>query len=153
MKAQGERTMIEVVSSVLIDRPLPEVFAYVTDFENDPNWIKEAVESKKTSSGPIGVGTTFSNVVQFMGRRFENRFQIIEYETERKLVAKILSGPIRFEMTENFEHVNGSTRLTVIDRVEPTGFFKLAQPLMGRQLKKSWDSSLGQLKNLLEAPV
>ena len=145
--------MIEVETSVLIDRPLPEVFAYVTNFENDPNWIREAVESKKTSSGPIGVGTTFSNIVQFLGRRFENRFQIVEYETNHKLVAKILSGPIVFEMTETFENVNGSTRLTVVDRVEPKGFFKVAQPLMGRELKKSWNNSLGNLKSLLEDQV
>jgi uncharacterized protein YndB with AHSA1/START domain len=143
--------MVEVESSVLIDRPLPEVFAYVTNFENDPNWIKEAVESKKTSPGPVGVGTTFSNTVQFLGRRFENRFEVVEYEPNQKLVAKILSGPILFEMTETFERVNGSTRLTVLDQVDPKGFFKLAQPLMGRELKKSWDSSLSQLKVLLEA--
>lgn len=142
--------MIEVETSVLIDRPLPEVFTYVTNFENDPNWIKEAVDSEKTSPGPIGVGTTFSNTVQFLGRRFENKFQIVEYEPNQRLVAKILSGPILFEMTETFESVNGSTRLTIVDQVDPKGFFKLAQPLMGRELKKAWDNNLSQLKIVLE---
>jgi hypothetical protein len=65
-------------------------------------------------------------------------------------VANILSGPIIFEMTETFEQFDGSTRLTIVDKMNPKGFFKLAQPLISRELKKSWNNSLSQLKILLE---
>jgi uncharacterized protein YndB with AHSA1/START domain len=44
--------MTKLESSVVINRPPEEVFAFVTDFENSTQWMAELVEGKKTSEGP-----------------------------------------------------------------------------------------------------
>ena len=60
--------MAEFKQSVLIDRPLAEVFAFVSNLENDPPWTA-AVEVRRTSQGPVGVGTTFSGAGPLLGPR------------------------------------------------------------------------------------
>jgi len=50
--------MVEFEECVVINRPAKEVFAFISNLENDPPWTK-AAEARRTSDGPIGVGTTF----------------------------------------------------------------------------------------------
>ncbi len=63
--------MARLECSVTIDRPVEEVFAFLSNYENDPKWSSATVEGKKTSEGPIGVGTTWRSVSKVLGRRTE----------------------------------------------------------------------------------
>ncbi|HXD10862.1 MAG TPA: hypothetical protein VN653_12430 [Anaerolineales bacterium] len=42
---------------ILINRPLPEVFAFVTNHSNDKYWKRFVAESRKITASPIGMGT------------------------------------------------------------------------------------------------
>ena len=46
-------------TSILIDAPAQEVYAYLLDFTRHPEWVKNLQRVRQESSGPIGVGTTF----------------------------------------------------------------------------------------------
>jgi Polyketide cyclase / dehydrase and lipid transport len=52
--------------SVVINRPAERVFAFVSDFENDPPWSGVA-QVRRSPAGPVGVGTTFRLRQQFLG--------------------------------------------------------------------------------------
>ena len=71
--------MAKFESSIVINRPVEEVFALLSNQENNPKWQAESLEVKKTSDGPIGVGTTFHSVGQFLGRRVEGEYEVTEY--------------------------------------------------------------------------
>jgi uncharacterized protein YndB with AHSA1/START domain len=43
-------------NTVMIGRPIEEVFAFFSDFENVPKWNYAIVETRKVSEGPVGVG-------------------------------------------------------------------------------------------------
>ncbi len=45
-------------NTVTIQRPAEDVFAFLADFENIPRWNYAIAATKKTSPGPVGVGTT-----------------------------------------------------------------------------------------------
>ncbi len=47
--------------NVVIERPIEEVFAFVTDPNNDPLWQSTSLETEQTSEGPVDVATTFRN--------------------------------------------------------------------------------------------
>src|SRR5438128_2738485 len=49
--------MVDVSNSTVIDRPVKEVFAYVTNVVNDPTWHTDVIDARQASHGPIGVGT------------------------------------------------------------------------------------------------
>lgn len=54
--------MIEVSHSVVIDRPVDEVFDYAGDPVNDPAWASVIIASELTSVGPLAKGSTLRQV-------------------------------------------------------------------------------------------
>ena len=44
-------------ATVVVDRPIEEVFAFLADGENDPTFSPRVLEIAKTTEGPPGVGT------------------------------------------------------------------------------------------------
>jgi uncharacterized protein YndB with AHSA1/START domain len=77
--------MIKIEVSTVIDRPLEDVFAVLSNEENRPKWSSTSIEVKKTSEGPIGVGTTWRGVYKIFGKRMERESVYTEYEPNRKI--------------------------------------------------------------------
>jgi uncharacterized protein YndB with AHSA1/START domain len=143
--------MTKLESSVVINRPPEEVFAFVTDPGNMTQWMAELVEGKQTSEGPLGVGTTLSAVAKPLGRRAESTQEVVEYEPNSKYAFKSTSGPVASQDNYTFEPVAGGTKLTRVAEAEMSGFFKLAEPLMVRMMQRQFDTNFANLKDLLEA--
>lgn len=143
--------MIKIEHSVVINRHIKEVFAFASDVEKKSQWSAEVLEAKKTSEGPLGVGTTFKAVGRFLGRRIENTLEVTQYEPNRKFGFKSTSGPVQTEYTDTFESVEGGTKVTVVLEAETGGFFKLAQPILARMVRRQFKTNYANLKDILEA--
>ena len=143
--------MARMEASVVINRPVDEVFAYMADVRNWPQWNSGMLEGEQTSAGPVGVGTTFRGVNQFLGRRMEWTSEVTEYEPNRKMGQKITSGPMLIEQSLTFEPVEGGTRFTLVGEGETGGFFKLAEPIVNRTMQRQMEGNLANLKDILEA--
>jgi uncharacterized membrane protein len=137
--------------STTINRPVEDVFAVLSNPENSPKWSSSWVESKITSVGPIGVGTTSRSATKLFGRRIESEFEVTEFEPNRKFAARSKSGPFPSQLWVTFERIEGGTRLNLTIEAEPGCFFKLAEPLMVRMAKRQFQSDLDTLKDLMEA--
>ena len=61
--------MATVEINLIINQPIEEVFAFVSNSENLPRWRSTVLECKKTSKGPLGVGSTFRSRLTFLGRQ------------------------------------------------------------------------------------
>lgn len=132
-------------------RPVAEVFAILSNPENNPKWSSGSIEAKMTSIGPIGVGSTWRSVGRFLGRNIESELEATEFEENRKLVAKSKSGPVPFQASMTFEPADGGTRVNATFEAEPGGFFKLAEPLVIKMAKRQFQGDLDNLKDLMEA--
>ncbi len=142
--------MLKIESSIVINRSVDEVFAILSNIENNPKWGSGFLEAKKTSQGPIGVGTTWRVVQKALGQRIETEAKVTEYEPNRKCTQKGKSPfPVKVKMT--FESVEGGTRVNLRLEGEPGGFFKLAQPLVANMAKRNIEGDLANLKDLMEA--
>ncbi len=138
--------------SVVIDRPVEEVFAFATDPNNDPLWQSTSLETEQTSEGPLDVGATLRNTSKFLGRRIESTLEVTENEPPHKQCIRITSGPIPGSGCYLFEPADGvSTRFTQIFEAEVGGFFRLAEPLVGRALRRQMQADMETLKDLLES--
>src|SRR5215813_14235333 len=93
--------------STMINRPVEEVFAFVSNPENYPKWVSGSSDVTITSTGPIGVGTTFRSAFTFLGRRIEGEVEFTEYEPNRSYAQKTTSGPLPVESRVTFERVEG----------------------------------------------
>jgi len=143
--------MVRVEASVVINRPVDEVFTFVTNPENHPQWRSGFLESKQTSEGPMGVGTTEQGVAQQLGRRMEMTAEVTEYEPNKRVKHKVAAGPMSGEQSQTFEPVEGGTRFTLVLEGETGGFFSLAEPIVVRILQRDLEADVANLKDILEA--
>jgi uncharacterized membrane protein len=143
--------MARAEASVVINRPVDEVFAYVDDIGNASQWQSYVLEVEQTSEGPKGVGTTERGAMQFLGRRIEFAAEITEHEPNRRIKDKITAGPMLVEHSITLEPVEVGTRLTLVAEGETGGFFRLAEPIVARIFQRDVEANLANLKDILEA--
>jgi uncharacterized protein YndB with AHSA1/START domain len=143
--------MIRFAFKESVDRPAEEVFAYLTDPDKLPEWQSMVSESRQDSPGPMDVGTRVTNVRNFLGRRIESQAEVTALEPSRRFDLRVVSGPVPFRISHTLESSEGTTTINVEAEGEPGGFFKLAEPLVGRQAERQFKNDYATLKDLLEA--
>ena len=152
--------------SVVIKRPVEEVFAFVENPKNEPIWRHSRVESDvetvgdakddpaDVSDGKIGLGATGREVSKSLGHKFESTWEITEYEQNHKVVYRSTSGPIEYEGSWTYESADGGTKVTFAFQWEIVGRSETgAMPdrLHGRIHRQNIQGSLQALNELLEA--
>ena len=143
--------MVKVEGTVVINRPIEEVFAFLANPDKSSQWQGMVLEAKQTSEGPVGVGTTGQSSSQFLGRRIESTWEVTEYELNRKTAFKSTSGPVPYEQSATLETVDEGTKVTLVAEYEVGGFFKLAEPIVARMGQRQAEADFANLKDLLEA--
>ena len=142
--------MFEFENTLFINRPPQEVFDFVIDPGNDPEWRSSAVSGEWTSEGPIGVGSAFRTVDKFLGRKIESTSEVTIWDPPNQFGSKSVGGSMPFEGTIRIESKENGTQLTLRGQAELGGFFKIAEGLAGKQIKKQLVADFDALKLLLE---
>jgi len=138
--------MTKIERTITIHRPTEEVFAYLCEVEHGPRYISGQREAHKTSTGPMGVGTTFATSGKFLRRG--STCEVTEYEPNRRLAWKATSGA-RPTTTWRLEPSGPSTRVTFTRVADPVGLFRLPESLLQELANGRVDQDLGSLKELL----
>jgi carbon monoxide dehydrogenase subunit G len=144
--------MIRFELSVEIDRPVHEVWEYLTDPENVPHWQSSALSSHKLSDGPMGVGTELEDERRFLGRRATSRVEVSEFEPERLFTLHGISGPVRFTFRHELEEHEGGTRVHVDAEADPGGLGRFMRPMIERAAEHELKGDFARLKEILEKP-
>jgi uncharacterized protein YndB with AHSA1/START domain len=118
--------MIKQEKSIVIRRPIEEVFDYVSDQRNTPQWQSGLVEVRRTTEGPLGVGTKHTFVRNFMGRKMEASNEYVAYEPNKLITFKTTSGPVRLEASYLFEPTAEGTKVTGRIEMEAAGVAQAA---------------------------
>jgi uncharacterized membrane protein len=142
--------MIKVETTVHINRPPQEVFAYLSNFENNPKWQSGMREARFTSEEPLRLGSTYEQVASFLGRPVLSTFEVITYESGQMVKATSTSGSFPITFTRMVAAEEEGTRVTAIIEGDASGFFKLAEPLLARFVQRSVDNDYANLKKILE---
>lgn len=137
------------VVSVVVKRPVEDVFAVVSDPTNTPKWNSTLLSATKTSDGPTKVGTTFQSTGEMFGRQLTTEFTVTELEVNRRF-AVTSTKPFPLTMALALEPTTGGTRIDLIADVEPSGFFKIVGPLMVRMGRRQNQRNLENLRDMLE---
>jgi uncharacterized membrane protein len=143
---------VDVVTEVVIRRPLADVAAYVADPANAPEWYANIESVNWLTPPPVAVGSQLDFVAHFLGRRLAYTYEVIELVPLERLVMRTAQGPFPMETTYQWsaedEHV---TRMTLRNRGEPAGFAGVAAPLMAVAMRRANQKDLTRLKSLLES--
>ena len=138
--------MLEFENTITINRPLSEVFDFVTDPENLPSWNYYVLSVRKRSGDPIGVGTSYHQV----RKTDEQDFRITEFELNRRMALKASprSTP-QLEMQLTFYEQAGATRLRDEWKLD-TRLPASLEWLGTRRVRSAVAENLAKLKELLE---
>jgi uncharacterized membrane protein len=137
--------------SVDIDRPLEEVFEYVSDVGNYPEWMAHVLEVRKQAPGRPQESDRFVVAIKSVGRRFDTPYERTSYEADRRYTDQAVGGPIpghRWHAV--FHEVPGGTRFTRAVEVESSGLFKLLEPLQKRAAERQLHRDLQTLKEVMK---
>lgn len=143
---------VDVLSEIVIDRPPSEVCAFSADPSNAPRWYVNIKSVEWRSEPPLVVGSRIAFVAHFLGRRIAYTYEIIEWVPNARLVMRTAEGPFPMETTYTWEAAgDGSTKMTLRNRGEPSGFSRLVAPIMVAAMRRANRKDLEQLKSQLEA--
>jgi hypothetical protein len=140
---------MDFTNTVTIDRRAQEVFRFVSDLENVPKWNYAIIATRKTSDGPVDVGTTYRQV-RSAPTRSEEQLRVTEFESGRSFAVQGDLGPFVGTLTYEFEDVDGRTRLTNTASLEARGLMKIAAPITSARIREAVAENLGALKQLME---
>ena len=142
---------VDVTSDITIARPRADVAAYACDPDNAAEWYENIKAVEWRSSPPLGVGSRVAFVAAFLGRRLDYTYEVRQLVPGERLVMSTDKGPFPMETTYEFsDAAGGATRMTLRNRGEPSGFSKMAAPLMAKAMRRANGADLRRLKALLE---
>jgi uncharacterized membrane protein len=145
--------MVTVQASIVVGRPIGEVFAYAADFRNDAAWRGEVSEIRYLTPDPIAVGSRELETARFFGRTARTETRVTEFEVPRRVAFEHVSGPYRVRGSRTFEAVPDGTRFTFrLESEVSFAFERLLVPLLGRLFQRQMDQNVARLKAILERP-
>ena len=152
---QGVLRMAQEFSgSAVIDRPITEVFQFLADGTNDPKFSPRVQEIRKTTDGPVGLGTVFESTVKDAGMKTRRSFELTVFEaptkirwTERsKNMITVPDGGYDLE-----EVGENQTKVTIRNTFEGHGVGKLIVGFAARAAVKDAPAFAQRIKSAVEA--
>ena len=128
-----------------------EVFDLFTNPTKDVEWRGSAVSAEWTSVPPHGVGSTIKSLDKLLGREVASTQEVTAWDSPNQYGIKGASGPMSFELTLTLEAHDNGTKATMTVEAESGGFFKIAENLFAKQLKKQVTADMDGLKRYLES--
>ena len=143
--------MVDVLTEIMIDKPLDEVVHYAANPDNAPEWYVNIKSAQWKSPRPLSIGSKIAFEAHFLGRKLEYTYEVIELIPKQKLVMRTAEGPFPMETTYTWTAIDASTtKMTLRNTGTPTGFSKLFAPIMSKMMRKANTKDLQNIKQILE---
>ncbi|MFD5625967.1 MULTISPECIES: SRPBCC family protein [unclassified Streptomyces] len=141
---------------VEIDRPVEEVFAYLADGRNDPEFSPRVLKIERTPDGPTAVGTIFRSTVKDAGMKSAREFRITELQAPVKIRwAEVSKNSVMArEGGYDLESLgDGRTRVRLFNVLEGHGVGKLLVGLALAAARKDAPGFGARIKTAAEASI
>jgi uncharacterized protein YndB with AHSA1/START domain len=145
-------SVIRASASIIIQRPIEEVFHAFLNPDTFTEWFAMAEEIRDFSGHPIGVGTTYKGVGRVMGQEIINAAEITEYDPPYHVVVTTASPVISGRNIMDFRRTaEGHTQVSIQLDGESAGVLaRLALPVLKGQIQKQMHGDLQRFKRMVE---
>ena len=145
--------MLRYEESIVIQRPVGDVFAYMQDIHREHEWQPNLREAEQTPEGEPGVGTERRYVSEFMGKRFENVYINTIYEPNQRVAYKTAPESDTQAVGEIVWEADGdATKVTMRVEADVGGLLRFVpNNLILSLARKELLETLGRLKTRLES--
>jgi hypothetical protein len=143
---------VDIVTEIVIQRPIADVAAYAADPSNAPEWYENIDSVDWKTSPPLQLGSQVEFVARFLGRTLRYTYEFSEFIPGHRVVMRTRQGPFPMETSYEWEPASdGATRMTLRNRGEPAGFSMLTATLMKPAMRRANRQDLAKLKMILES--
>lgn len=112
--------MIRLQETIDVPRSIEDAFCYTSNFANIAQWDPGVAESRKTSAGRVGPGTTFALTIRFGPRSLPMDYVVRDYEPPHRVVLKGKGASvhalddIRFTATKTGTRIDYTADITLL---------------------------------------
>lgn len=149
--------MLDIVGSILIERPPEVVFDYLADQRNEVEYNPEMIRSEKMTNGPIGVGTRFAATVKSRGRPTDMLIEGTEFDRPARFGTRTSMSSADIEGVLTLARQGAGTRMSWAWQLRPKGALKVLRPLMAvmgrRQEQRIWAAMKEKLETSSATPA
>ncbi len=142
--------MITLDLSTLVDRPVPEIFEFLSNPLNLSQWQKMVAAIEQISPGAPAVGTKYRVSASALGRKIDGQIQITTFEPPHTVGFVNQSGPMRVDITVTLKPVGSGAKIALHAEGNPAGVFALAEGILAGKIKSEMEANLARLKAVLE---
>jgi carbon monoxide dehydrogenase subunit G len=142
--------MASFTNVVEINRPAHDVFAFLADLENVARWNHAITETRKTSPGEVGVGTTYEQTRSIPTPSREH-LTITSFEPGRHLTVEGTLARYRARLQYTVDEHDGATRLTNTVDLQLTGAARVLGSVAVARIRSAVAENLELLKRVLES--
>ncbi|MET7656035.1 SRPBCC family protein [Streptomyces sp. NPDC005486] len=143
-------------ATVEVDRAVEEVFAYLADGRNDPQFSPRVLKIERIPDAPTTVGTVFRSTVKDAGMKTAREFRITALEAPVKIrwaeasknTVTVSEGGYDLERLSD-----GRTRVRIFNVLEGHGLGKLLVGLALTAARKDADAFGARIKAAAEAAI
>jgi hypothetical protein len=143
---------VDVETSIEIGRPRSVVAAYVSNPDNATRWYVNIQSVQWETPPPVVVGSQIAFIARFLGRQIAYTYEVREVVANDRFVMSTAEGPFPMQTTYTWQDTqSGGTRMTLRNAGEPSGFGKVAAPVMSAAMRRANRKDLSRLKAILES--
>jgi uncharacterized membrane protein len=142
---------IDVGETVVIERPIDEVSAYVGDPSNAPEWCGHVATAAWETDPPMRLGSRIAFETRLLGRAHHDVHEVVELTPGEQIALRSGEGRFPTRTVATWRPVGWRvTHMTLRVHLEPTGPNRLLGPLVKRSVRNAMRDDLERLKHLLE---
>lgn len=139
--------------TVAIDRPVEEVFAFVTDLPRTPEWRTTVRQADAIQwQGTSAVGARFRAATRVAGRRWNWVLEVIAWDPPRRFAYVVVEGSVPMEVEYCCEASGEGCRFTMVASVNgfEGAFGQIVVPMIAWSMRREVQTHVGNLKRILE---
>src|SRR5512133_1902539 len=141
--------MITIDLSTLVDRPMPDVFTFLSNPLNLPKWQSMVASIEQVTPGAVGVGSKYKVTAEMMGRKIDGLMEVTTFAPPDKFGFTNQAGPMQVNITITLKPVGNGEKIAMDAEGNPGGVFKIAEGILANQVKSQMEANLARLKSVL----
>ena len=141
---------VDVAVEAVIPLPREVVASYAGDPSHAPEWYANIKSVQWWTQPPVAVGSQLDFEARFLGRRLAYTYEVVELVAGERVVMRTADGPFPMETIYTWQSVPGGTLMRLHNRGTPSGFAKVAGPVMRKAMQRAMTKDLARLTERLQ---
>ena len=135
--------------TVVVAKPLDDVFRYLADFTTTTEWDPATVRTVRLH-GDGGVGTSYRNTSTFLGREAQLDYRVVDLRPDEVIQLRGENKSLTAVDTMTFRRVRDATEVTYTAEFTLKGMAKVVAPLLRPAFRKLGDNAETGLRSALQ---